>query len=114
MFNLYIYYGGAYFDKPKQKYFVGSIELFEGVLAEKINMAAVRGFGYLLGCHADANYRYRIPTENGGLRLRQIDGEDDVIDMVATGKQTGKVEVYVVHDFHIRSIDPGLKNSSPV
>ena len=66
MFNLYIFYGRAYFEKPERKYLGGSMELFEGVLATKINMTIVRDFGYLLGCHADASYRYRIPTESGG------------------------------------------------
>ena len=46
------------------------------------------------------------------MRLRQIDVEEDVIDMAGIGKQIEKVELYVVHEFHIRSIDPSLYHST--
>ena len=72
----------------------------------------MRDFGHLLGCHVDAKYRYRILTEDGSLRLRQIDVEEDVIDTVGIGKQSLKVELYIIHDFHIRSMDPSSNCSN--
>ena len=82
------------------------MENFDGVLASKINITSVLSFGHLLGCDENASYKYRIPTIDGRLRLRQIDSEQDVMDIAAIGKQIGKVELYIVHEFHIRSMEP--------
>ena len=106
VFTLYIYSGGAYIEEPEPKYVGGTMEHFDGVLASKINVASVLSFGHLLGCDENASYRYRIPTIDGRLRVRQIDSEEDVMDMAAIGIQIGKVELYIVQEFHVRSIEP--------
>ena len=106
VFTLYIYSGGAYIEEPEPKYVGGNMEHFDWVLASKINVAFVLSFGHLLGCDENASYRYRIPTIDGSLRVRQIDSEEDVMDMAAIGIQTGKVELYIVQEFHVRSIEP--------
>ena len=51
----------------------------------------MRDFGHLLGYDENANYRYRILTIDGRLRFRQIDGEQDVMDMANISKKLEKL-----------------------
>ena len=83
MHSIYIFtMVGAYVKEPEEKYLGGSMEIFEGVLAMRVNIAAVMSFCEFLGCHKNAKYMYRIPTGDSNLRFTQLEVEDDVIDIV--------------------------------
>ncbi|XP_027157772.1 uncharacterized protein LOC113759398 [Coffea eugenioides] len=59
----------------------------------------------IVGCPEDSKMMYRIPYEKNMLKLRQIDSDDDAIDVACIDKKYEKVDVYDIYEFHIRDVN---------
>ena len=63
MFDLAIYYVGAYVDEIEQKYIGGSMELFDRVIATRMNLKIMKTYCAYLGCTDDCRYMYMTDVE---------------------------------------------------
>ena len=104
-FTLKVHYGGVYVKEPKRAYVGGSVETFEGVILERVSKSILQDFCTFVGCREDSKMMYGIPYEKNVLKFRQIDSEDDAIDVACIGKKYGEVDVYGIHEFHIRDVN---------
>lgn len=104
-FTMIFHHGGVMVGETDKQYTGGVVYTINDCPAQTMTLSMVKEIATKHGCVEIATFYYGVPQNDRSTdKIRDLQNEDDIIDMAAIGFVYGEVRVYAHSEFHIRQL----------